>query len=33
MWGDAPSWFWFGEFKKENQLAKKLAKKATNLIK
>ena len=27
------SLFWIGEFKKENQLAKKLAKKATNLIK
>lgn len=34
MKGDGPpSWLWVGEFKKENQLAKKLAKKATNLIK
>lgn len=30
---DAPSWLWFGEFKKEGKLAKKIAKKASNLIK
>jgi len=27
------SWFWFGEFKKEGKLAKKLAKKAASLVK
>lgn len=27
------SWFWFGEFKKEGNFAKKLAKKAAKLVK
>lgn len=34
MWGDGPeSLLWWGKFNKENKFAKKLAKKATNLIK
>lgn len=31
--GGPGSLLWWGEFKKENKFAKKLAKKATNLIK
>lgn len=27
------SWFWIGEFKNEGKFAKKLAKKAANLVK
>lgn len=31
MLGEGPySWFWIGEFKKENKFAKKLAKKLVN---
>ena len=27
------SWLWWGEFKKENKFAKKIAEKATHLVK
>ena len=27
------SWLWFGQFKKEGKLAKKIAKKASSLVK
>lgn len=31
--GETPSWFWLGQFKKEGKLAKKIAKKASSLVK
>lgn len=31
--GEAPCWFWFGQFQKEGKLAKKIAKKASSLVK
>lgn len=33
MWDGPSSLFWFGEFKKEGKLAKKIAKKAASLVK
>lgn len=31
--GETPSWLWLGQFQKEGKLAKKIAKKASSLVK